>query len=274
MDGAAVRHPQPKRKLHLGLPPGDAYARWFNPDMAPLSPHGREALSVGPVASERLLALEAAPSLEESGYHDLENGFGFTPDGALHVAVRTELPGVTPEMIDWWFGWHSEHPSRYKLWHPRAHVHACWHRPEGNALRGAARYLGRVSFVDEYLGSRLHHLAIGFVPPARFGLPDATPDVTYICAECGLTDTPVQGGILIHQVRRMTGGSEMRSRFWVAGRHARLEASGPWNSLLRRAARLVGPGVDDGRALLVHCAQEMAHLGTFLPEVFRELGES
>lgn len=268
-----MRHPQPQRKLHLGLAPGDPYARYFNPEMAPLAAHIREALRVGPVAAERLLALEEAPRLVASGYHDLENGFGFSPDGALHVAARTELPDVTPEMIDWWFGWHSEEPARYKLWHPRAHVHACWDRPEGNALRGPARYLNRVSFVDEYLGSRLTHLAIGFVPPARFGLPEASAEATFICARCGLADTWLQGGALIHHVRSVPGGSEMRSRFWVAGKHARLERDGPWNSLLRAAARWVGPGPDDGRALLVHCAQEMAHLGTFLPALFSRLGE-
>lgn len=257
-----MRHPLPGRPLHLGLSPAQQslpYARFFNSAMAPLSAHVREALSVGPVAAARLLALEEAPTLTGSGYHDLENGFGFSPDGALHVAARTELPGVTPEMIDWWFAWHSDEPARYKLWHPRAHVHACWDRP-------GTGYIGRVSFVDEYLGSRLHHLAIGFVPPAEFGLPSSTEEATYICARCGLADFPAQGGVLIHQVRLVSGGSEMRSRFWVGGKHVKL---GPFSPLLRAAARYVGPGAEDGRALLVHCAQEMTHFGTFLPELFR-----
>jgi hypothetical protein len=66
------------------------------------------------------------------------------------------VPSTLP--IDWWFGWHSDEPQRYKLWHPRAHVHAQWgaegtkdapDRPDladlaasGN-LRG--RHIGRVS---------------------------------------------------------------------------------------------------------------------------------
>ena len=243
-----MRHPQPRRRLRLGLEPGDPYARWFNPEMAPLAPHVREALLVGPVAVAG----------------ELENGFGFSDDGALHVAVRTEMPGVTPPMIDWWFAWHSDEPSRYKLWHARAHVYAGWDRP------GVKGYVGRTSFVDECLGSRLTSLAITFVPPARFGLPESSADATFICAEGGLAGTWLQGGGLIHEVRKVPGGSEMRSRFWVAGKHARIELRGPWSALLRAAARYVGPGCDDGRALLVHCAQEMSHLATFLPALYRD----
>jgi hypothetical protein len=35
---------------------------------------------------------------------------------------------------------------------------------------------------------------------------------------------------------------------------------------------LPGPTVDNGRELLVHCAHEMAHLASFLPALYRELG--
>ncbi len=38
------------------------------------------------------------------------------------VACATDMPGVRPQMIDWWFGWHVSDHQRYKLWHPRAHT--------------------------------------------------------------------------------------------------------------------------------------------------------
>jgi hypothetical protein len=60
-------------------------------------------------------------------------------------------------MVDWWFGWHGEEPQRYKLWHPRAHLHACWTEP-------GTGYVGRTSVVDEYIGTSLRRASIRFVP--------------------------------------------------------------------------------------------------------------
>ena len=34
------------------------------------------------------------------------------------------LPGVTGEMFDWWFGWHSIDSLRYKIWNPEDHAWA------------------------------------------------------------------------------------------------------------------------------------------------------
>ena len=42
--------------------------------------------------------------------------------GEMLVTCITEMPDVTPRMIDWWFGWHLPESERYQLWHPKAHV--------------------------------------------------------------------------------------------------------------------------------------------------------
>jgi hypothetical protein len=284
-------HPNPKRPLYLGMRPGDldgkAYARFWNPKMGPLSNAAVQALAQGPVAAPLLPRLEDAPALLRPGDAELEDGFGFAEDGSLHVAVRTAMPGVSPRMVDWWFGWHGCEAQRYKLWHPRAHVHAQWDGPEpalrpGGDARG--RYVGRTSFVDEYLGSEMAHAAIRFLPPASLGFDDgalADPDVAVmICARVSFADQPLALGYLVHHVRRLAGGSEMRSRFWIGGGHAGLalsrggEGVGPRmeemaSRLLRRLRR---PTREDGRDLLAHCAQEMAHLATFLPALYEALG--
>jgi hypothetical protein len=271
-----MKHPQPKRELYLGVRAGDLdgkpYAKYWNPQMAPLSPHAREAVVVGPVASALLPPLAEAPRLLESGDQELENGFGLCDDGSLHVAVRTEMPNVAPAMWDWWFGWHSDEPQRYKLWHPRAHVYAAWDRPPSGAA-GRERYLGRVSFVDEYLGSELSRIAVQFVPPALLGFNEgALGDGALICARIGFTDHPLDFGWLIHHVRRVAGGAEMRSRFFIGGAHGAVRGAGRAGEVAARAiGRFVKPTLDNGRDLLVHCAQEMAHLAAFLPALHDEL---
>ena len=42
--------------------------------------------------------------------------------GAILVTCVTDMPQITPKMIDWWFGWHMPETERYKLWHPRDHI--------------------------------------------------------------------------------------------------------------------------------------------------------
>jgi hypothetical protein len=174
-------------------------------------------------------------------------------------------------MIDWWFGWHSDSPERYKLWHPSAHVHAAWLSPPPQGIHGRARYIGCTSIVDEYIGSTLIR-AIRFVEPASLGFADPSLDdpeqATIVCARTGLGDLPIDVGYLAHHVRRTASGSEMRSRFWIGGPNAagRNSALG---TVMAQAARLfMRPSEADARALLVHCAEEMQHLGKFLPALY------
>jgi DAPG hydrolase PhiG domain len=271
-----------KESRYLGMRDGDLrdkpYAKHWNPRMAPLAPHAIEALATGPVAGPVMLALEDAGRLLEPGHDDLENGFCLTHRGALHVAIRTEMPDVTPAMVDWWFGWHSDEPQRYKLWHPRAHVHAAWATPGVGAATGRARYVGRVSHVDEYLGSTLGRFAIHFVPPGQLGI--SGPSIadpggdTAVCARVGFADYPVDAGYLVHHVRRVAGGSEMRSRFWLGAPYAAGRGGGLAGVAVRLAKGLRRPGEADGRALLAHCSQEMTHLASFLPRIHAELGSS
>jgi DAPG hydrolase PhiG domain len=261
---------------HLGWSAGDLaskpYARFLNPQLAPLPRHVRHALHRGPVAEPLLPPVAQAGEKLFGTAPVLEDGFALAADGAIHVAARTDMPGVAPAMIDWWFGWHSDSPERYKLWHPQAHVHAAWLAIPPAETQGRARYVGQTSIVDEYIGSNLIRAAIRFVPAKMLGFTDPSLDdpeiATIVCARAGLADLPIDVGYLAHHVRRTAAGSEMRSRFWIGGQYA-AGRSGPLGAAMARAARLVmRPGEADARALLVHCAEEMQHLASFLPALY------
>jgi hypothetical protein len=193
----------------------------------------------------------------------------------MRVSVRTDMPGVTPAMVDWWFGWHGDAAAKYKLWHPQAHVHAGWRETPPAGTSGRALYVGQTSIVDEYIGSDLIRGAISFVPPASFGFTDPRLDddqqATIVCARLGLGDAPINIGYLAHHVRAVPGGSEMRSRFWMGGAHV------AGRNLIGSLAATVAKRVlriteSDARALLVHCGQEMPHLAAFLPALYAEFG--
>lgn len=267
---------------HLGWSAADLgtqpYAHFWNPELAPLPAHVVEALNRGAVAEPLLPGLEGAAQNLYGNMPVLENGFTLTADGGMRVSVWTQMPGVTPAMLDWWFGWHSDSPERYKLWHPQAHVYAEWFNSPPSGSRGRARYVGQTSTVDEYLGSNLLRGAIQFLEPAVIGLDHPTlhsGQATIICARTGLADLPIDIGYLAHHVRQTDTGSEMRSRFWFGGPHLATRTPGVLGKVASQAGRFALRLTDaDARALFVHCTQEMNHLAGFLPQLYQEFGKT
>lgn len=252
------------------------YARFFNPALAPLAPHVCAALDRGGVPAILLPDIDQAASNLFGADPVLEDGFVLTGDGGMRVSVRTAMPGVTPAMVDWWFGWHGDAAAKYKLWHPQAHVHVGWRETPPPRVSGRALYVGQTSIVDEYIGSDLVRGAIRFVPPTTLGFTDKSLEddsrATIVCARIGLGDAPIDIGYLAHHVRAVPGGSEMRSRFWMGGRHVagRNLIGGMAASVARRVLSVTE---SDARALMVHCAQEMPHLAKFLPELVGEFND-
>jgi hypothetical protein len=269
---------------HLGMHPGELdgkpYAHHWHPRMRPPTPAVREAAARGVDRSARAPAVDEAPALfrRGRGAPGSEASIALGDDGGMHVALRTPMPGVSPAMVDWWFGWHADEPQRYKLWHPHAHVFAEWRTPCAPGARGRARYVGRMSFVDEYLGAPLGHFAIRFVSPSELGFDAAEladpREATVVCARVGFARAPLDAGYLMHYVRRTPDGAEMDSRFWLGGSLAAPRGAGGLLALAVKAgARLRKPSPAEGRALLVHCSEEMQHLASFLPGLHGELGD-
>jgi hypothetical protein len=251
------------------------YAKFWNPNVAVVPDYVRDALAQGPVSEELLPPLSAAQDVFFGSNVPLINGFSLVSDGSLRVASDVDMWRVTPAMIDWWFGWHSDSPERYKLWHPQAHVHARWAKAPPDGTQGRARYVGYTSIVDEYLGSTLIRGAISFVPPEAIGVRHESlkdgGDATLVCAQLAVPGSPFTIGRLAHLVRRTSTGSVMRSRFWIGGSH--VKGRGVFsNAAAGLGRRLLKASADDGRDLLVHCTQEMAHLATFLPDLYAAFG--
>ncbi|TRW87833.1 hypothetical protein FK535_05165 [Mycolicibacterium sp. 018/SC-01/001] len=249
---------------YLGYRSGDEDTAWggfFDPHMAALPDHVVAALHHGPQADELLLDVARAATLVDGADLVTDTGYARSRTGGCTVAVRTDMPGVTPAMWDWWFGWHGSDTRRYKLWHPRAHVSARW--ADGG---GDGHYLGRTSLVEEYLGSAFTRAAIRFVAPGDLGLPaQERTGAVAICARLGSADLPVDIGWLVHHVRAVDGGAQMRSHFWLGGAHVQFRRPIPLSGRIIRP--VAGMQLPDPRDLLVHCAQEMNHLAGFLPDL-------
>ena len=218
-----------------------------------------------------------AASLLKTGGDGLADGVVRNSDGMLVVACLTELPGNTPSMWDWWFGWHGISSERYRLWHPEDHVWSGVSEDRRDVADLRERYVGLNSYVDERIASpEVLKLTISFRSPSSFGLDQAEVDRvgTAVCARVGFRGTPINTGRLIHLIRRTDHGSEMLSRFWLGDVEMDLPLVGtlfsPLLNTRQRRMRLLPD--QTGLNLLRHCAMEMNHLASILPSLHQRFG--
>ena len=270
-----------RRDKYLGMRPGDLdgkpYAKYWNPDMGPMQDQVQRALMHGIEASELGFPVTEANQLLEPGYLHLENGFTRLANGQVFVAVLTKMPGVTSEMIDWWFGWHYMESQRYKLWHPRAHLLNSAERMIGDdpGLSDREKYLHNPNYVTEYVGGDVLAISIAFSEASDFldaSRFEAAGIGTAICGVVSLQNSPLVFGLIIHLIRETQDGCEMRSRFWLG----KIELKGvPAAGVLSKVAgsRFVAKRavpIEQGRNMVVHCAAEMNHLASFLPDLYAD----
>lgn len=256
----------------VGLTPEERtrpYAKYMADRVTPPQQHVLDAIAAGAVPASQIPSpRQLAADIHTAGYRPIETGYGQLRTGEVWVACHTDMPGVAPEMWDWWFRWHSHESGRYKLWHPEAHTYA--------GLRfDSDDYVGNTSYVDEIIGGHLDQLAITFRAPGRFGIDPRRFDGIVVCGTVGTALAPVDIGLLCHQVRRTPGGAEMRSRFYLNVLGSRPYDPAGIACAIRRGVRLPKSPVFDrrfGAALLRHCGEEMHHLAGFLPQLYAEFG--
>ncbi len=253
------------------------YAKYMKARVDPPQRHVLEAVAHGPV--DRALIpprSKLAADIHKVGYSAVETGYGQLPTGEVWVACLTDMPRVDPAMWDWWFAWHSLESARYKLWHPESHAYAGVR--DGNAgdhidPTDRSGWQGNVSYVDEVIGGQMDQLAIAPQDPARYGIDLARFDGTAVVGTVGTVFVPVNVGLACHQIRRTSGGSEMRSRFYLNVLGVRSpDPIAALRAVRRGVARPRSPRfkVGFGAELLRHCGEEMNHLAQFLPELYAE----
>ena len=137
-------------------PPGGRWRRSTRPDR-----RRRKRCACGEL--DRLL--DPAPLAAETGWCTL-------PDGVGYVAVRTAMPAVSAEMVDWWFDWHPRDPMRYRVWHPQAHERQL--RRPAAPRAGAKAHWGAVHHPVEDVGTGTVHARIAFVRADRARASRAT----------------------------------------------------------------------------------------------------
>jgi hypothetical protein len=206
-----------------------------------------------------------------------ECGWCTLPDGCGYVAMRTGMPDVSGEMVDWWFDWHPRDPDRYRVWHPLAHTSNSVELP---ASPGGKPYWGTVHYPVEDIGLGTVHARIAFHRPEVLGFsPGALerPGIAAIVGGFAGDDRRrMQHTKMVHVFLESNGGVVLRSRFWLGAAirpYAPAPLAGMVGRVLNRPAvrRRLLPAAAP-RALARHCAEEYANLGAILPELYEQFG--
>lgn len=247
------------------------YAKYFFRPMTPPPPDIYDVLAKGPIDASLALPIERRNDLLGPGYLAAERGYCVMPDGTGFVAGLTTMPGVNADMIDWWFAWHGLEGLRYAIWDPDDHydIHVApadlGHRLDPN-LGLRERNWGTTDVVTEDVGTGTLVLDIAFMSPADFGYDMdrfAAGASTAVNANLGIHQQP-RLVCFTHQARPISGGIELRSRFWIG-----------WNIVDRKPVRVgrdVPPAMIAGlaKALAHHCPKEYHNLAAILPQVYAE----
>jgi len=239
---------------------------------AAVDPQTAAAVADGPMDRADALALSDLDRLLDPAPLAVETGWCSLADGVGYVAVRTAMPGVTTEMVDWWFDWHPREAIRYRIWHPAAHRSNSVDLP---ARSGAKAHWGAVHHPVEDIGTGTVHARIAFKRPTELGMALDLPDgATIVGGYAGDETRRMQHTVMVHVFLEEGDGVVLRSRFWIGAAirpYGPLGAAGARllnNRVVRRA--MIPAGV--ARALAGHCTEEYANLAVLLPELHERYG--
>lgn len=273
------------KEIYLGMRPGDLkdkpYAKYWAPEMQPLQSQTQAGVTHGPFASELGIGLDSIDALLQPGYLALENGYTQLSNGQYYVACLTRMPRVTGEMFEWWMGWHYMEPQRYKLWHPQAHLMNGTAKMQGDDPDMSNREKYQTThFVTEYMGNNAAQVTISFSPANEYFHANKAPytdEITaLVCGRIALLRPSLTIGYVVHQIRQVEDGAEMRSRFWLG----KPEITGVSDKDIRNRIlgmrwlmKLATP-TNFAQHVLIHCGMEMNHLSSFLPDLYADYNDT
>jgi hypothetical protein len=273
--------PEPAPKPLTPQEQAKPYAKYYAMELGGPDPEAIEALRRDrQLDPSQMLQAEDMSALLDPGNLEVETGWGMFENGAGYVAARHVMPDVTPEMVDWWFGWHALEPLRYRIWYPPCHLGIgiedyARDKILDPAVPAQDKFRHVIHHVTENVGMGTEHIDIHFLTPEDMGF-DMTrwkaPNVAtfvggfgFSTLEDGPPGLPPAPAIMCHVIRELDGGVEWRTRFWYG-----------YTIMNGRPVCMLPPGVripeEVPYGLANHNIREYGRLKALLPLVYSELG--
>lgn len=251
-----------------------SYYKYYEMDLATQPEEKLAKIAQGPGNPEDALKIEDRNKLFDKGNLPDEFGYYLMEDGSAIVSNSTFMPGVTGEMLQWWFAWHALDPLRYAIWDNEDHfgleisdeVRAKILDPNV-PLR--EKSWGVTHRVYESMGGPTDTIDIAFQYPKDLGYDQdkiGTDACNFMVCANGVTHLPdgnKAAALMTHMAREVEGGVEFRSRFWM-GYHI---IDGKPVKLMPDGMKLpeIAP-----KSLIAHNVKEYTNLAAILPKVYAE----
>lgn len=195
-----------------------------------------------------------------------EVGYKKMADGTYLVSMTCPMPGITPEMLSWWFWWHPQEKLRYRIWYPGEHIGISYHKKDIDYFSKATMppFEANTHYPIERIGKAVLPLRIDFVSAKDFGFSKQAMQDNHIplivCGHVGAFNNLVRHTEMAHIFKRTDDGLFMISRFWL-GRSM--------NPILRRLI------INDSmaRGMAEHCCVEYRSLWEILPRLYEEYSQ-
>ena len=250
------------------------YAKYFYKELAEVPAEDLEKVNAGPVDPSLATSIQDRNDMMKPGYMDVETGYTVMRDGSGFAATLVKMPGITPEMLDWWFNWHPLEGLRYALWCPVAHTDISVKNPaqhlDSSGVDLQERNYGSTHYpVEGFNVEGSQKIAIEFFSPREYGLDMemfTEPGISRAyCANVILSLLRTPFNTFFHAIREADDGVEYRSRYWIGytmkkGAPAKVRRPIPFKMM------------DLARNNCLHSLIEYNNLASFLPQLYEEVG--
>lgn len=227
------------------------------------------------VPAEISKALENCQNIHATSFEDkndillsstLQNEVGFkkTESGDYLVSMTCPMPGITAEMINWWFWWHPQKSERYRLWFPGEHYSVGYSGKNKAYFRALKKpeFEPNIQYPTERIGKIIMPLEIDFERPETFGFSKellAENNVpTVVCGHVSALKGLVKHTEMAHIFFEKADGLFLVSRFWL-GKTLK-------NPLLRKIILTD----ETAKSMALHCCVEYRNLSKKLSSLFEQ----
>lgn len=258
------------------------YSRYYLEPMAQPDPTLIAKASFDrPIDPAKALLPEHINDLLDPGYLEVETGWCILPNGAGYASLNVPMPGITVDMIEWWYGWHGLEDLRYMIWYPPSHYGARVSEADRAKILDPSRaprlkFQGITHYVLEDVGEGgPSDITISFMTPEQLGFDMArfrAPNVgTVVGGQIwqklagAPADVPSKPLVMVHFVREIPGGVEYRTRFWMG--YAFVD--GRPRCMLPHGVRAPA---EAPKGALRHNIEEYSNLRVLLPKLYKEYG--
>ncbi len=191
-----------------------------------------------------------------------EVGFSRFHNGSYIVSMTCPMPGITPDMIRWWFWWHAQENLRYKIWFPGEHYGISTARKDRTyfSQKTLPAFRPNTHYPIERIGKLILPLKIEFISPEDFGFSPERMQKNEIplivCGHVGAMYGLVRHTEMAHIFKQTEDGLLLISRFWL-GQTLK-------NPLLRKAMLTD----KTAKGMAEHCCVEYRNLTEILPRLY------